>query len=118
MPRNEPGSRRRLYLPIEQWPEADFAAWQQVIAGADPFGSASAASPWAESSRAKTAAGYGRWLSWLSEQGVDTNQPPADRVTPPRVEACIADLRRTNGGFTSSPGCRTSRCDSDHSAGP
>jgi integrase/recombinase XerD len=50
--------------------------------------------------RAKTAAGYGRWLSWLAERGVDINQPPPDRVTRQRVEAYIADLRRINGDFT------------------
>ena len=100
MRRDEPDPRRRLCLPIEQWPEADRAAWQQAIQNADPFGRNSAASSWAERSRAKTTAGYGRWLTWSSEQGVETTQPPADRVTPPRVEAYIADLRRTNGGFT------------------
>lgn len=100
MPRNEPGSRRRLCLPIEQWPEADRAAWQQAIQGVGPFGVNSTASSWAERSRAKTTAGYGRWLKWSSEQGVHMNRSPADRVTPPRVEAYIADLRRTNGGFT------------------
>src|SRR6516162_8936686 len=100
MPRIKRGSRRTLCLAPEQWPETDRAAWQQATQDTDPFNRSSAASSWAERMRAKTAAGYGRWLSWLSEQGVDTNQPPPDRITRQRVAAYIADLRRINGDFT------------------
>ena len=59
MPRIKPGSRRTLCLALEQWPEADRAAWQQATQDADPFNRGSAASSWAERMRAKTAAGYG-----------------------------------------------------------
>jgi site-specific recombinase XerC len=100
MARIKPGSRRRLCLALEHWPEADRAAWQQATQDADPFNSSSAASSWAERMRAKTTAGYGRWLCWLSEQGADMNQLPADRVTRQRVEAYIVDLRRINSDFT------------------
>ena len=87
-------------LPIEQWPEAERAVWQQAIECADPFSRNSAPSVWAEGTRVSTAAGYARWLSWISEKGVEMNGPPADRVTPPRVQAYIDDLRRINGDFT------------------
>jgi hypothetical protein len=100
MPRNEIGPGRRLCLPIEQWPEADRAAWQWAIQDAGPFGRNSTASAWAEATRAGTVAGYGRWLSWISEKGLKMNEPPADRVTPPRVKAYILDLRGINGGST------------------
>jgi integrase len=100
MSRNEPGSGRRLCLPIEQWPKADRAAWQQAIDCANPFGRNSAASAWAEATRAGTMAGYGRWLSWVFENGTEMNGPPADRVTPSRVQAYIVDLRLINGGST------------------
>ena len=100
MPRNEVGSGRRLCLPIEQWPEADRAGWRRAMQDPGLFGRNSIASAWAEATRAGTMAGYGRWLSWVAEKGIEMSGPPADRVTPPRVEAYIVDLRRINGGFT------------------
>jgi site-specific recombinase XerD len=100
MPRNEVGSGRRLCLPIEQWPEADRVGWRKAIQDAGPFGRNSTASAWAEATRAGTVFGYGRWLGWASEKGFVMNGPPADRVTPSRVQAYIADLRRINGDFT------------------
>jgi len=100
MPRNKIGSGY-LCRHVEEWPAADQAAWHEAVHATDPFGPRTSASEWSERSRAKTARGYGRWLSWLSEKGqLDPKQAPGDRVTAPVVTTYIADLARLNGDFT------------------
>jgi hypothetical protein len=68
MPRRKPGSSH-LCRPIEYWPEVDQAAWRKAVQEVDPFESGTFAGEWSERSRTKTARGYARWLSWLSEKG-------------------------------------------------
>ncbi len=99
MPRNKIGSGY-LCRRIEEWPEADQATWREAVQRADPFGPATSAANWSERSRTKAARGYGRWLSWLCEHGLDPEQAPADRVTAPAVKTYVADLARINGDFT------------------
>lgn len=89
-----------LCLAINQWPLADSSAWNQAIAEADPFGVPSPASSWSGRSRAKTAKGYGRWLCWAAQNGIDMNLCAADRVTEQHVQRYIADLRSRNGDLT------------------
>ena len=100
MPRSRPGSGH-LCRPIEYWPEADQAAWRKALQEVDPFGSGTPSAEWSERSRTKTARGYGRWLSWLSEKGqLDRRQAPGDRVTPARLANYVADLARIDSDFT------------------
>ena len=100
MPRNKP-ALGYLCRPVEYWPEPDQAAWRKALQEIDPFGSGTPAAEWSERSRTKTARGYGRWLSWLSEKGqLDPHQTPDDRVTPPRVRNYVADLARSDSDFT------------------
>ncbi len=99
MPRNKMASDH-LCRPVEEWPEADQAAWREAVQRADPFGPETSGGKWSERSRTKTARGYGRWLSWRSKKGLDPEQAFADRVTAPVVKTYIADLARINGDFT------------------
>jgi integrase len=100
MPSRKPGSSH-LCRPIEYWPEVDQAAWRKAVQEVDPFEAGTPAGEWSERSRAKTARGYGRWLSWLSEKGrLDPHQAPGDRVTPARVTNYIADLACIDSDFT------------------
>ena len=56
---------------------------------------------WSERSQRKTAGGYGYWLSWLQAQGgCDPNLDPAERVTPDRVAAYVAELRAQRADYT------------------
>ena len=100
MPRRKPGPSH-LCRPTEYWPEADQAAWRKAVQKVDPFGSGTPAGAWSERSRTKTARGYGRWLSWLSEKRqLDSEQAPGDRVTPAQVANYVADLARIDSDFT------------------
>ena len=62
MPRNKVGSGH-LCRPVEEWSEADQAAWRKAVGQAGPFGPSTFASRWSERSRIKTARGYGRVTS-------------------------------------------------------
>jgi integrase len=99
MPRRKLGSGH-LCRRVEEWPEADQAAWRKAVQEADPFAANTPAASWSERSRLKTARGYGRFLAWQSEKGLDPEQAPGDRVTAPVVKTYIADLARINGDFT------------------
>jgi site-specific recombinase XerD len=99
MPRRKLGSGH-LCRRVEEWPEADQAAWRKAVQEADPFAANTPAASWSERSRLKTARGYGRFLAWRSEKGLDPEQAPGDRVTAPVVKTYIADLARINGDFT------------------
>jgi hypothetical protein len=111
-----PGPQPRL-LPFEQWPRADLTAWHQALQDAGPFGSNSAASAWSEDTLQNITLGYARWLAWLLEHGEDLEQSPADRVTPPRVAAYLADLRLINSDFTVLMRLRRLRCNAAHRPG-
>jgi integrase/recombinase XerD len=100
MPRHKLGSGC-LCRRVEEWPGVDQALWREAVQEADPFGPGTPGGEWSERSRAKTARGYGRWLSWLSEKGqLDPEQAPGDRVTALAVRAYVADLASINGDFT------------------
>ena len=94
------GLKEAVCLAMDQWPPTDSAAWSEAIAEIDPFGAPSPAGSWSERSRAKTAKGYGRWLSWAMQNGIEMNLCAADRVTEQHVQRYIADLRSRNGDFT------------------
>jgi hypothetical protein len=88
-------------LPIEEWPARDRAIWTEGVERKGLFDAAGAGANWSERSRRKTAGGYGYWLSWLQAQGgCDPNLAPAERVTPKRAAAYIAELRAERADYT------------------
>ena len=83
-------------LKLPDWPPGDRAAWL-----AAPSKCRNPAQRWAAGTRRMVLGGYGRWLTWLAEQGLlDPACPPAARVTPGRVVDYIAALRGEVGGFS------------------
>ena len=102
MPRNKIASGH-LCRPVEEWPEADQAAWQEAVQGTGPFGPETSGSKWSERSRAKTARGYGRWVGWLSEKALELGgEPPVsegNRRSAPRFrsEGHLNGLRQPAG---------------------
>jgi site-specific recombinase XerD len=100
MQRIEGNSNSAVCLDIDKWPEADANLWRTAMEAADPFQPRSAAACWSERSRAKTAKGYGRWLGWAMQNGVEMNRSPADRVTEHHLRNYLAELRSRNGDFT------------------
>lgn len=89
-----PASRRRLSLPRQEWPRADRAAWERAISPAsllDDEGGLAAS--WRPRSREAVLHSYGRWLGCLARHGdLDDVVEPADRMTPERIRAHVAEL--------------------------
>jgi integrase/recombinase XerD len=87
--------------PAPEWPAADRLAWAAALEPGDPLEPGGLAARWSPRSRQKTAKGYGRWLGCLDGHDLlDPLSKPADRVTPKRVAAYVADLTAINKGYT------------------
>jgi site-specific recombinase XerD len=85
----------RRCLVVADWPEIDRLAWQAAFAAGDLLSSErSAAASWRPATTHKNRRGYGRWLTFLKNFGVELTEPFADRVTRERVSAYLAELRR------------------------
>ena len=91
---NSSRSRRRVLL-FEDWPGADWAAWETAIRQGDPFEEAGPMAKWRSTTKNTVAQSYGGWLAWLKANGLlDETESPADRVRLERVKCYIVDLRR------------------------
>ena len=91
----------RLCLPIEDWPETDRRLWTAGHQERGLFDATTAATYWAPLSRKKIAAGYGRWLQFLTLTGaLDPSSAPGERVTQDRVAAYLRHLEQTCAPYT------------------
>ena len=84
----------RACMKVEAWPAEDRRLWEVAHAkGDDLFGDGGARADRRALSNVTVAKGYGRWLTFLAEQGwLDASCPPADRITLDRVKAYIDRL--------------------------
>jgi integrase/recombinase XerD len=88
--RKEP---RRRSLKLNAWPEPDRRSWEIANRTGDILEPGGKASHWAPSTRETTARCYGRWLAWLTRNGLlDETQSPGNRLTPDRLELYVAEL--------------------------
>jgi integrase len=85
----------RRCLPISDWPNIDRAAWNAALCSNDPLSlePSSTAASWKPPTRHKNRRGYGRWLTFLKNSGLDLSGAADERVTRERVAAYIAELR-------------------------
>jgi integrase/recombinase XerD len=91
----------RRCLPLAGWPEPDRAAWAAAHHRGGLVDDDGLAVSWAPATNAIIAGGYGRYLSFLAEtEGLDRTVSPGDRVTRPRVEAYVVQLRECNHSST------------------
>ena len=87
---------RRLALdlvPIQDWPDADRAAWHAALNSGDPLDDAGPLAGKSAERLSKFRAAYGRWLGFLAERGSDA--PPArgnDQFTGENVSAFVSRL--------------------------
>jgi integrase len=80
--------------PIDDWPPRDRVLWKEGLEPRGLFETGGAGANWSDGSRFKTARGYKAWLSWLAVMELLCPETePADRVTPERVAAYVADLQ-------------------------
>ena len=61
------GARWGLKLP--EWPEVDQLCWDEALRPANVFQDAGGGCHWADATRRRYAAGWGRYLAWLREIG-------------------------------------------------
>lgn len=81
-----------LILRLDTWPEADRAAWQRAATPVRTPFRRDAGVPRNPFTLRNTAAGYGRWLGYLSGQGLLDARGPADRITPERLDGYFEHL--------------------------
>jgi integrase/recombinase XerD len=99
--KRRPGERWSNCLPVVLWPACDQAAWEKALQPGDIFDPGGVASGWPPVTQRKRASGYGRYLFFLDERGeLDAVQSPADRITPERLRAYVAELQRTTRGHS------------------
>jgi integrase/recombinase XerD len=86
--------RRLKHLPVNDWPEADRAAFRAAYEPGDLFdGTAGPGTHLAEGTRGAIRFTYRRWLAFImANYPDDLLKPPAERITPERVRAFIEHL--------------------------
>ena len=84
----------RLSLPVSTWPTQDQRLWASVLTPASsPFRQASVANTWSPRRRRICEQAYGQWLAFLqSENRLDPDAHPEDRVTPERITRFVEQL--------------------------
>ena len=86
-----------LCLKLEDWPEADHAAWQQLFADGGLFDDGGPCRDWSAGSRTMRAQSYGQWLSFLIRTDrAAVAVEPMHRITETRVRAFVAELEARN----------------------
>ena len=91
----------RRGMPVAEWPARDRQLWQAALVQGDLLEDGGDRARYAAETNRKLAKNYGRWLTWLCRQGLlDAPVSPADRITPERVKAFVADMARINATGT------------------
>lgn len=92
----------RHAVPSEDWPPADQALWQVVIAEGDILDGCGPGANWAPTTKNNTRKAYGYWLHWLGVNSL-LSMPvlhPLDRITPERIRAYIGDMEENAAPLT------------------
>ena len=84
----------RRSMPVSDWPEADREIWKAALVPGDLLDEGGARARYAEASNLMVPAGYGFWLTWLSQRGLlDPEGSPAERIQPETVAAWVAEMQ-------------------------
>jgi integrase/recombinase XerD len=99
--------RTLKHLPVNDWPEADRAAFRAAYEPGDLFdGTAGPGAHLAEGTRGAIRFTYRRWLGFLkAKYPGDFSMLPAERITPQRVRAFIDHLRAEIGPSSVAAAC-------------
>ncbi len=86
----------KVYLPYLDWPQRDRNAWLAAIQDGDILDGRGLAFHWAVATRTTNIQHYGRWLGFLTRQGLlDVKKAPASRVTQDTVRAYVSAMKTT-----------------------
>src|SRR5438034_10553870 len=99
--------RTLKHLPVNEWPEADRAAFRAAYEPGDVFDeTAGPGAHLAEGTRGAIRFTYRRWLCFLKPKySGDFSMLPAERITPQRVRAFIDHLRAEIGPSSVAAAC-------------
>jgi integrase len=96
----KPDPSRRC-LKLEHWPAADRRAWEEAVTPGGLLDEAGLAAHWRPATLKSVQDAYWRWLTFLTRQGyLDPEAGPAERLTPDRLRAFIAELQATVAPLT------------------
>ena len=88
-------------LPLAQWPAADRLAWEAAHRTPDFLEAGGRGATWRPASQHSAVRSYGRWLGWLTAQGVELDaEAPASRLTLERIRAYIAFVQEGRASVT------------------
>jgi integrase/recombinase XerD len=92
----------RHALPLDEWPDADQALWQSVVAKGDILDVCGPGANWAPTTQNNTRKAYGYWLHWLCVNGHlrECMDHPLDRITPDLIKSYIEDLEVNTAPLT------------------
>jgi integrase/recombinase XerD len=92
----------RHAVPYENWPSADQALWQAVIAEGDILDGCGPGANWAPTTKNNTRKAYGYWLHWLGVNGLlsKPTDHPLDRITPEHIKGYIGDMEENAAPLT------------------
>ncbi len=92
----------RHAVPREDWPLADQALWQDVIAKGDILDGCGPGANWAPTTKNNTRKAYGYWLHWLGVNGLLSHpvDHPLDRIRPERIKSYITDMEENTAPLT------------------
>ncbi len=86
----------KVYLPYNDWPQRDRDAWTAAIQDGDILDGRGLAFHWATATRKTNIQHYGRWLGFLTCQGLlEARKDPASRVTQETVRAYVSAMKTT-----------------------
>ena len=85
----------RRCKPLQEWPGVDRLLWLAALAPGDLFEEGGSRARFTDETNRRIVNSYGRWLQSLDRRGQMTPiNSPADRISPDRVQAYLADLER------------------------
>lgn len=87
-------ARRRLSVPLEDWPHRDRQAFQAALQLGELFTSQGLAAHWAPATRTWAIKGYGHWLRHLKRVGgLDEQLAPTARASAALLRGYLMDLK-------------------------
>lgn len=88
-------TRRRLSVPLEDWPHRDRQAFETALQPGELFTSQGLAAHWAPATRTWAIKGYGHWLRYLQRVGrFDDRSDPTARASTAALGGYLTDLKR------------------------
>ena len=89
--------RKRIGLPLLDWPAADRSAWERANTAVDAFDDGARAAAWQPESRRQAQAAYGRWLAFvLTEWPAARSETPGARLTEARARRYVRRSKRAS----------------------